>query len=146
MQFSCVKRVLSQVVSLLVGVLISWFDWKSNYHLFSCQMTFWLDGWPRNILLPDPKCRRIPYLRPAPSRMQSNNVGICDRESWSRCRAIWFRLCPMVFHSCDYLPSKISVWKLPGNVLLKLCYSSHVQVLNAHIIMIFPTCRSMFLV
>ena len=50
-----------------------------------------LIGWkPCNILLPDPKCRppRIPYLRPAPSRVQSNNVGICDRESGSGCPAI----------------------------------------------------------
>ena len=34
------------------------------------------------------------------------------------------RLCLVVFHSCDYLLSKISVWKLPRNVLLKLCHSS----------------------
>ena len=47
------------------------------------------------------------------------------------------RFCLLVFHSCDDLLSKISVGKLPANVLLKSCHLSHVEVLNAQIIMIF---------
>ena len=134
------KRVLSQVMSLLVGgsdildsignriiiySAVKWhFDWMDNPAIFCCLA--------QNVARPVfPICARLRHECNQTMLVFATVCLVAGVEPYD------LRFRPTAFHSCDYPLSKISVWKLPGNVLLKLCHSSHVQVLNAHIIMIF---------
>ena len=99
---------------IIIYSAVKWhFDWMDNPAIFCCLA--------QNVACPVfPICARLHHecnqtmLVVATVNLEAG-VEPCD-----------LRLCLMVFYSCDYLPSKISVWKLPGNVLLKLCHSSHV--------------------
>ena len=94
---------------------IKWhFDWMDNPAIICC-------------LAQNVGRLVFPYLRPTPSRMQSNNVGIYYRESGSKCRAIWFTILSVCI-SFLWLP-------IVKNKCLKAAGKSSLEVMS------FVTCQ-----
>ena len=99
---------------IIIYSAVKWhFDWMDNPAIFCCLI--------QNVARPVfPICARLRH------ECNQTMLVFATVNLEAGVEPYDLRLCLMVFHSCDYLLSKISVWKLPENVLLKLCHSSHV--------------------